>query len=59
MPSVMHTTHEVVHSSTKKIYDVLATDAEDYKALRKLLAEMELASDEIYGTLDKILQEKI
>ncbi len=50
--------HEVVHSSTKKIYDVLATDAEDYNALRMLLAEMEQGSDEIYGALDKILQEK-
>ena len=51
--------HEIVHSSTKKIYDVLAADAGDYKALRSLLEEMEQGSKEIYGGLDKILQEKV
>jgi hypothetical protein len=50
--------HEIVHSNTKKIYDMMKENPEDYDGLRKLLAEMERSSDMIFAGLDKILQEK-
>lgn len=50
--------HEIVHSNTKKIYDMMKKNPEDYDALRKLLAEMERSSDMIFAGLDKILHEK-
>jgi methyl-accepting chemotaxis protein len=50
--------HKIVHANTKKVYDVLKENAEDYDSLRMLLSEMEKNSDLIFGTLDNILHEK-
>jgi chromosome segregation ATPase len=50
--------HERVHSGTKKIFDFLDNDWENFDLIVRGANEMESASDKVFESLDKILAEK-
>jgi methyl-accepting chemotaxis protein len=50
--------HAIVHNTTHKIFDLLKTEGIGSKELIRAFEDMERASDGVFNTLDKILQEK-
>ena len=54
--------HATVHDGTKKVFDIMIGDENghhvDVKALAAAFDEMEKGSDEVFKTLDTILQDK-
>ena len=50
--------HSTVHNGTKKVFDLIANEQLDYRALEKALNEMEEGSDGVFELLDRILEEK-
>ncbi len=56
--SKLENPHATVHNSTHKVFDLMIQENPDTKALIAAFEEMEKGSDEIFSTLDKILQDK-
>ncbi len=50
--------HSVVHNSTHKIFDLMQTESIGSDEFVKIFEEMEHASDGVFATLDRMLQEK-
>lgn len=50
--------HSVVHNSTHKVFDEIASDATDIESLENAFKEMENGSDEVFRILDAILHDK-
>ena len=56
--SKLENPHATVHNSTHKVFDLMVQENTDTKALIDAFKEMEKGSDEIFSTLDRILQDK-
>jgi len=56
--SKLEAPHATVHNGTHKIFDLMIQQNPDIKALIAAFDEMEKGSDEIFATLDRILQDK-
>lgn len=56
--SELETPHSVVHNSTHKIFDLMKTEGIGSEHFVKVFEEMEQASDGVFATLDRMLQEK-
>lgn len=56
--SALESSHAVVHNSTHKIFDLLKTESIGSEQFVKIFEEMEHASDGVFATLDRMLQEK-
>ena len=56
--SKLENPHATVHNSTNKVFDLMVQQNTDTEALLAAFNEMEKGSDEIFTTLDKILQDK-
>lgn len=54
----LETPHSIVHNSTHKIFDMLKTEGVGSDHFVKVFEEMEHASDGVFSTLDRMLQEK-
>ncbi|WP_455757225.1 methyl-accepting chemotaxis protein [Sulfurimonas sp.] len=54
----LETPHAIVHNGTHKVFELMVGDNVDTKALAAAFEEMERGSDEVFGTLDKILHDK-
>ena len=50
--------HAIVHNGTHKVFDLIAQEPIDTKALLNAFEEMESGSDAIFATLDDILHDK-
>lgn len=50
--------HSIVHNSTHKIFDLMKTERIGSERFVKVFEEMEHASDGVFATLDRMLQEK-
>jgi methyl-accepting chemotaxis protein len=50
--------HSIVHNSTHKIFDLMKTEQIGSEKFGKVFEEMEHASDGVFATLDRMLQEK-
>jgi hypothetical protein len=50
--------HSVVHNSTHHVFDIIEKDNMDYTELLNAFNDMEHASDDVFGLLDKILHER-
>lgn len=56
--SSLETPHSIVHNSTHKIFDQMKTQEIGSDQFVKIFEEMEHASDQVFATLDRMLQEK-
>ncbi|MBQ0719903.1 MAG: CZB domain-containing protein [Gammaproteobacteria bacterium] len=56
-PSLDHP-HSIVHSGTKRVFDIIDNDEGYTQELESALKEMERGSDSVFEVLDKMLQEK-
>ena len=56
--SSLESPHSVVHNSTHKIFDLMKIEDIGSEQFVKVFEEMEHASDGVFGTLDRMLQEK-
>ncbi|MDD5717538.1 MAG: methyl-accepting chemotaxis protein [Sulfuricurvum sp.] len=56
--SSLESHHAIVHNSTHKIFDLMKTESIGSEKLVKVFDEMEHASDGVFATLDRMLQEK-
>ncbi|PHM18172.1 MAG: chemotaxis protein [Sulfuricurvum sp. PD_MW2] len=56
--SSLESPHSIVHNSTHKIFDLMKTDEIGSDRFVKIFEEMEHASDSVFNTLDRMLQEK-
>src|SRR3989339_348734 len=56
--SSLESPHAVVHNSTHKIFDLMKIEDIGSEQFVKVFEEMEHASDGVFGTLDRMLQEK-
>ena len=50
--------HSVVHSGTKRVFDLIGKDESYSQELENALKEMERGSDSVFEVLDKMLKEK-
>jgi len=57
--SALESPHSIVHNSTHKIFDLMKTESIGSERFVKVFEEMEHASDGVFATLDRMLQEKI
>ena len=55
---LMEKHHELVHSGTKRMFDFLADMRENIDKIIEGSSEMEIASEEVFAYLDRILEEK-
>ncbi len=56
--SALESPHSIVHNSTHKIFDLMKTESIGSERFVKVFEEMEHASDGVFSTLDRMLQEK-
>lgn len=56
--SSLESPHSVVHNSTHKIFDLMKSEEIGSDQFVKVFEEMEHASDGVFATLDRMLQEK-
>ena len=56
--SSLESPHAIVHNSTHKIFDLMKTEGIGSEHFVKVFEEMEHASDGVFATLDRMLQEK-
>ncbi|MDD2358424.1 MAG: methyl-accepting chemotaxis protein [Thiovulaceae bacterium] len=56
--NLLETPHAHVHSSTKKIFDLMKTEDIHSETFVNVIEEMEQASDKLFGVLDNMLSEK-
>lgn len=56
--SALETPHSIVHNSTHRIFDLMKTESIGSERFVKVFEEMEHASDGVFTTLDRMLQEK-
>ena len=56
--SKLENPHAMVHNSTHKVFNLMVQENTDTKALIDAFEEMERGSNDIFSTLDKILQDK-
>lgn len=56
--SSLESPHSIVHNSTHKIFDLMHTETIGSDALVRMFEDMEHASDAVFETLDRMLQEK-
>ncbi|HEX5330465.1 MAG TPA: methyl-accepting chemotaxis protein [Sulfuricurvum sp.] len=56
--SSLESPHSIVHNSTHKIFDLMKTEEIGSDRFVKIFEEMEHASDGVFATLDRMLQEK-
>lgn len=56
--SALENPHSIVHNSTHKIFDLMKTESIGSEKFVKVFEEMEHASDGVFETLDRMLQEK-
>ncbi|MDY0117912.1 MAG: methyl-accepting chemotaxis protein [Sulfurimonadaceae bacterium] len=56
--SALEAPHAKVHNGTYKVFELMVHDTMDTKKLYEAFLEMETGSQEVFVTLDKILQEK-
>jgi methyl-accepting chemotaxis protein len=56
--SSLETPHSIVHNTTHKIFDLMQTETVGSDQFVRAFEEMEHASDGVFGTLDRMLQEK-
>jgi len=57
--AALETPHSIVHNSTHKIFDLIKTESIGSPLFVKTFEEMERSSDNVFETLDRILQEKL
>ncbi len=56
--SSLESPHSIVHNSTHKIFDLMKSEEIGSDGFVKIFEEMEHASDGVFSTLDRMLQEK-
>ena len=56
--SLLPAPHAIVHDATHKVFDLIKEETLDFEKLIVIIKEMEVASDEVFMLLDKILHEK-